>query len=57
MSTTWGGSNDRLSPRARVALAVVMTVALVLLWVTHRGPVGDIPERRIPPPGDTTEAP
>ena len=57
MSTSLGGSHGELSHRARWIIALVLIVTLTLLWVTHRGPVGDIPERHNSPPQDTTEAP
>lgn len=52
-----GGYGEGLSPRAAIILTLVVIAALTLLWATHRGPVGDIPERHLPPPEDTTETP
>lgn len=40
--------NDRpLSMRARISIGVILTILLILLTTTHKGPTGDIPERRI----------
>ena len=34
-----------LSTRARILIGVILTILVILLHFTHKGPTGDIPER------------